>query len=147
MNKNGPPKDKRPPLPNGPGHGRTKGSKNKLTREMVENELRIVALTNTALEMFGKGNRKFTLREIHEMSPEMQRCIAGVKVRTENLMPGDDAQDQTVEVKLWDKVKALELCARSLGMLKDKLEVSAPEELISRLDRAKDRARSKAYGE
>ena len=125
------------------GPGRPKGSKNKLTREMVENELRIVALTNTASLMFGKGKRKFTLREIAEMPVEMQRCIAGVKVKTENLTPGDDAQDQTVEVKLWDKVKALELCARSLGMLKDKLEVSAPEELIGRLDRAKERARSK----
>lgn len=131
----------RPPLPNGPGHGRPKGSKNKLTREMVENELRIVALTNTAAAMFGDGKRKFTLREIGEMSEDMQRCIAGVKVKTENLTPGDDAQDQTVEVKLWDKVKALELCARSLGMLKDKLEVTTSEELVSRLDRAKVRAR------
>ena len=124
------------------GPGRPKGSKNKLTREMVENELRIVALTNTASKMFGNGKRRFTLREIGEMSEDMQRCIAGVKVRTENLTPGDDAQDQTVEVKLWDKVKALELCARSLGMLKDKLEVTAPEELIGRLDRAKARARA-----
>lgn len=108
---------------------------------MVENELRIVALTNTAAAMFGNGKRKFTLREIGEMSEDMQRCIAGVKVKTENLTPGDNAQDQTVEVKLWDKVKALELCARSLGMLKDKLEVTTSEELVSRLDRAKVRAR------
>lgn len=124
------------------GPGRPKGSKNKLTREMVENELRIVALTNTAAAMFGSGKRKFTLREIAEMPEALQRCIAGVKVRTENLTPGDDAQDQTVEVKLWDKVKALELCARSLGMLKDKLEVTTSEELVSRLDRAKERARA-----
>ena len=30
----------RPPLPNGPGHGRTKGSKNKITRERWEQEVR-----------------------------------------------------------------------------------------------------------
>ncbi len=28
-----------------------------------------------------------------------------------------------VEIKLWDKGKALELCARSLGMLKDHVVV------------------------
>lgn len=113
-----------------PGPGRPKGSKNKLTRERVEQELRILALTNHAAGMFGGGKRRFTLREISEMSEDMQRCIAGVKVKTENLTPGDNAQDTTVEVKLWDKVKALELCARALGMLKDvHVHEVAPEQL------------------
>lgn len=124
------------------GPGRPKGSKNKITRERVEQELRVLALTNHALGLFGKGKRRFTLREIAEMSEDMQRCIASVKVRTENITAGDDKQDQTVEVKLWDKVKALELCARSLGMLKDKVEITAPEELLSRLDAWKQRNRA-----
>ena len=137
----------RPPLP--PGKGRPKGSKNKLTRERVEQELRVLALTNTAALSFerlkqpnGKLRTTFSLREVHAMPEDVQRCIASIKVRTENLTAGDGAQDTTVEIRWWDKVKALELCARSLGMLKDKLEISAPEELISRLDRAKVRARS-----
>jgi len=154
-NPNGPPKDKRPPLPNGPGHGRTKGAKNKLTRERVEKELRVLALTNTAALSFerfrdkltGKLRHTFSLREVSEMPEDVQRCIASIKVRTENLTPGDDAQDTTVEIRWWDKVKALELCARSLGMLKDKIEVSAPEELIGRLDRAKLRAREAKAGQ
>lgn len=130
------------------GPGRPKGSKNKLTREMVENELRILAMTNTAGTSFarlrddkGKLRRVFSLREVHAMPDELQRCIASIKVRTENLTAGDGQQDQTVEIRWWDKVKALELCARSLGMLKDKLEVTTSEELVSRLDRAKVRAR------
>lgn len=101
----------------------------------------MLALTNSALLMFGKGARKFTLREVREMPEEVQRCIKSVKVRTENLAPGDDAQDQTVEVQLHDKVKALELCARALGMLRDKVEITVSEELVGRLDRAKARAR------
>ena len=136
----------RPPLP--PGKGRPKGSKNKLTRERVEQELRVLALTNTAALSFerlrgsdGKLRRTFTLKEVHAMPEEVQRCIASIKVRTENLTAGDGEQDTTVEIRWWDKVKALELCARSLGMLKDKLEVTTSEELISRLDRAKVRAR------
>lgn len=111
----------RPPLPNGPGHGRTKGTKNKLTRERVEQELRYLAFSNIVQAFEGAhGNRKrFTMRELKAMPEEFQRAIMSIKVRTENLTPGDDAQDTTVEIKLWSKDKALELCARSLGMLKD----------------------------
>jgi hypothetical protein len=132
MNKNGPPKDKRPPLPNGPGHGRTKGAKSRLTRERVEKELRVIALMN-ARALFGTGKKKYTLRDIADMPEEMQRCIASVKVRTENLSAGDDQQDQTVEVRLWPKVQALELCARSLGMLKDHVVIEGLDDRKARL--------------
>ncbi len=131
----------RPPLPNGPGHGRTLGSKNKLTRARVEQELRVVAMTNAARLMFGTGKKRFTLREIAEMPEELQRCISSVKVRTENLNAGDDEQDQTVEIRLWPKVQALELCARSLGMLKDTVVHEWDEAQLSRLDDWKQRNR------
>ncbi len=124
------------------GPGRPKGSKNKLTRERVEQELRYLALSDP-IELFdrtAKGQRTFKLKEIHAMSVEMRRCIASVKVKTENLTAGDGSQDTTVEVRLWDKTKALELCARALGMLKDKIEIVVPEEQLSKLDRAKARA-------
>lgn len=125
------------------GPGRPKGSKNKLTREDVERELRYIALSDP-IALFERSHGKkrvFTLRQIHDMPIEVRKCIASVKERVENLTPGDNAQDTTVEIRLWDKTKALELCARALGMLKDKVEITAPEELISRLDRAKLRAR------
>jgi hypothetical protein len=132
MNKNGPPKDKRPPLPNGPGHGRPKGSKNRLTRERVEKELALIGLMNAG-RLFGTGKKRYTLREIAEMPEDMQRCIASVKVRTENITAGDDKQDQTVEIRLWPKVQALELCARSLGMLKDHVVVEGLDVRKARL--------------
>jgi hypothetical protein len=56
------------------------------------------------------GQRTFKLREIHAMPAAMRRCISSIKVRTENLTAGDDGQDRTVEVKLWDKVRALSGC-------------------------------------
>lgn len=118
-----------------PGPGRPKGSKNKLTRERVEQELRVIALMN-ARDLFGSGKTRFTMREIAEMPEEMQRCIASVKVRTENLTSDDGKQDQTVEVRLWPKVHALELCARSLGMLKDTLVLEGLDARKERLRRA-----------
>lgn len=119
------------------GPGRPKGSKNKLTRERIEQELRYIALSDpiALFDRVAKGRRDFALREIHEMSEDMRRCIASVKVKTENLTAGDKAQDTTVEVKLWDKTKALELCARALGMLKDHV-------VIEDLDARKARLRT-----
>lgn len=127
------------------GPGRPKGSKNKLTRERVEQELRYLAFSNIIDAFQGiHGNRRsFTLREIKAMPEHFQRAIASVKVKTENLTAGDGEQDTTVEIKLWSKDKALEMCGRALGMFKDKIEITTNDELLSRLDRAKIRARGK----
>lgn len=132
----GNPHPKHDHLPKGPGHGRTKGAKGVLTRERVERELRFIAMSDpiALFDRVAKGKRTFKLREIHEMSEDMRRCIASVKVRTENLTAGDEAQDTTVEVRLWDKTKALELCARSLGMLKDVHVHEVVPEQLAQLD-------------
>jgi hypothetical protein len=132
-------------LVNGPGHGRTKGSKNRITREDWDQEVRYLAHSNLidAFEAVHGNKRSFTLRELRAMPERIQKAIASVKVRTENLQPGDDAQDTTIEIKLWDKTRALELGARANGWLKDKLEVTTSEEMLSKLDMAKLRSRKK----
>jgi hypothetical protein len=125
------------------GPGRPKGSKNRITRERWEQEVRCIALSNIVQAFEGAhGNkRSFTLRELRAMPEEMQRAISSVKVRTENLSGGDGQQDTTIEIRLWDKTKALELGARANGWLTDKTEIVPPEALLSLLDRAKIRAR------
>ena len=71
---------------------------------------------------------------------DTRACIASVKVRTENLTSGDDAQDQTVEIKLWNKLDALALCAKHFGRVTDKHEVTVHlDELLARLDRGRQR--------
>lgn len=127
------------PGPNPKAH-RPKGSKNKLTKERVEQELRYIALSDpiALFERFidpvtGKPQRTYTLKQIHAMPEEMRRCIASVKVRTENLTAGDGSQDTTVEIKLWEKTKALELCARALGMLKDHVVIEGLDDRKQRL--------------
>lgn len=119
--------------------GRPKGARNKLTAARVEEELRRIALMDP-IDLFVKfkGRRTFTLREIHAMDPETRACIASVKVRTENLTSGDNAQDETVEIKLWNKLDALALCAKHFGWVTDKSEVTVHvEELLERLDRGR----------
>jgi hypothetical protein len=128
----------RPPLPNGPGHGKTKGAKNKITRERWEREVRFLAFSDVAqlFDRVAKGKRTFTLREIKDMPEEIRRCIASVKVRTENLTAGDQAQDTTVEIRLWSKTDALQLGARANGWLKDVVQVEGLSERKERLRKA-----------
>lgn len=133
------------------GPGRPKGSKNHLSRERVELELRRLATLDPVkvYERYkdpatGRLRRFFTLKEVHDMDADTRACIASIKVRTENLQGGDGEQDETIEIRFWDKVRALELCSRALGMLRDKVEITAPEEMLSRLDRAKRRARGES---
>ncbi len=124
------------------GPGRPKGSKNKLTAARVEEEIRRIALMDPR-ELFDgiHGNRRtFTLREIKAMPDEIAACIASVKVRTENLTAGDDAQDTTIEIKLWDKMKALELCAKHFGWATDRLAITIDvTDRVARLEAARRR--------
>lgn len=136
----GNPNPKRGPLPNGPGHGRTKGAKNKITVERIEKEIGRIALLDP-LGLFerykdpvtGKMRKTFTLRELASMNADTRACISSVKVRTENLTAGDGTQDTTVEIKLWDKVKALEMCAKHFKWIEDKMKLEVNAEELSAL--------------
>lgn len=120
------------------GPGRPRGSRNKLTRERWEKEVRAIALSNIvqAFTSIHGPKRTFTLKELRAMPEEMQRAISSVKVRTENLTPGDNAQDTTIEIKLWDKTKALELGARANGWLRDVIQVEGLDARKARLRKA-----------
>lgn len=114
--------------------GRQKGTPNKLTVERVEKEIARLALSDPLL-LFTNAHgarRTFTLREINHMAPDIRACIASVKVKTENLTTGDRKQDLTVEVRLWNKVQALELCAKHFKWIADK-EATTELDVISKM--------------
>jgi hypothetical protein len=117
-------------------NGKPKGAKSRWSRERWEQEVQWLAGSNliNAFEGVHGNRRTFTLRELRAMPESMQRCISSVKVRTENLSSGDGKQDITVEIKLWDKTRALELGARANGWLKDNVTVSISEDTLARLD-------------
>lgn len=63
-----------------------------------------------------------------DASPDDTAAIQSVKVKTF----GEDGLER--EIKMADKLKALELLGRHLGMFKDKLELSGMESEKSKLD-------------
>ena len=119
------------------GPGRPKGSKNKVTQEWVEKHLRyrVSFDPRRLLAKIGRGkNAIFTLKEIAELPDELAMCIESYDVIVANVDQADGALETAIKVRWYNKDKPLELCARSVGMLKDKLEVSASGEAIALLD-------------
>lgn len=53
--------------------------------------------------------------------------IASVKVKT---IPTEDGDIEEREVKLYDKLKALDLIGKHLGMFKDKVEIDVPKPIV-----------------
>lgn len=126
------------------GEGRPKGARNRVTAELVEQELARIAFFDP-LQLFRQVQTApgeavvFTLRALHEMPADVRACIASVKLRHENLVAGDGVRDQTVELRFWDKIKALEICAKHLGYIDGKGGNISAKELLEFLEAGRRR--------
>lgn len=88
-------------------------------------------------------NQDGTAKPIHEIDEDSRRAIAGFE--TAELFEGNGEERSLAgyikKFKLADKGRALELAARHLKMLTDKVEVSASDEIVKRLMEGRQRAR------
>lgn len=66
-----------------------------------------------------------------DASPDDLACIQSIKVKTTSTDKGTSTER---EVRFGDKIKALELLGKHLGMFKDKIELSGMEKEKSKLD-------------
>lgn len=112
--------------------GRSKGTPNKktaairralakseeLTALRVLEEFRRLGFSDIG-ELFDDQGR---LRPLQELPKAVRAAIASVKVTKKNLAAGDGVMDDVVEVKLWDKTKALNDLAKHFGLLTEKIE-------------------------
>ena len=88
------------------------------------------------------------LLEVHDMSEEAQRRLSAVKVSRERRHTTTDGAAETtveesvIELKTWDKVRALELLGKTFGMFVEKAAIQADVSLlaITREIEAKERA-------
>lgn len=91
-----------------------------LSAARVLEELRRLSFSDLA-GVFGEHGG---LLSLHQMSADVRAAIASVKVTKKNLTAGDGVMEDVVEVKLWDKTRALESLAKHFGLLKENLEHS-----------------------
>lgn len=108
-----------------------------ITQDMVIKELANIAFFNIKNIYNGNG----TLKAIKDIDEETIRAISSVKVLQkagamkisidmkgkDNEVPIEHIQEQTIEFKTNDKVKALELLGRHLGIFNDKIDVNVKE--------------------
>jgi phage terminase small subunit len=114
----------------------------KITAERVLQELGRVALFDPRRLLNADGSPK----AINELDDDTAAVLAGMDIQEEYIGTGEDRRfvGYTKKVKLADKVGALNLAMRHLGMLTDKLEVKDVTTRADRLRLARERRKSNA---
>ena len=113
-----------------------------------------------ALHAFGRMGDFYArdtgrMLEVHEMPPEVQARLASVKLTRERTHTASDGVDETtvneatIEFKIWDKIRSLELLGKHLGMFTERVAVSSDVSLleVTRAIEAKERAAREAAAE
>jgi len=77
-------------------------------------------------------DQRGALLPIHDWPDDLAAAVSSIKINEIKDADGN-VVGETKEIKFWDKGKQLDLAARHLGMLHDKLEISTP---VSQLIRA-----------
>ena len=87
------------------------------------------------------------LLPMRDWPPDVARSVAGVKSTKKNLVAGDGIQEDVVEVKLWDKLKALELIGTYLKMFAKQVDIEVKVDVVGILHKGRERARERAIAE
>ena len=90
-----------------------------LTSERTLEEIKRIAYSDVR-RMFDGLN----LKPISEMDDETAACVASFEVVIKNAAAGDGHTDTVHKLKAWDKLKALEMAAKHLGLLVERVEHS-----------------------
>lgn len=95
-------------------------NKLEITAERVLAELARIGFSDPR-ELFDADGQ---MKPIQDLPDDTARCIASVEVTRETTRRnGDKTETETVtKIKHWDKNRALELLAKNLGLLKDRIQ-------------------------
>jgi phage terminase small subunit len=95
-----------------------------ITADVVLGELLRIARSDLGAAFDDNGQ----LKPLKEIPEDVRRAIASVETETrQEVVAGSDDEAERItvrKIKFWDKTRSLELLARHLGLLKDKLEVT-----------------------
>ena len=109
----------------------------KINSDFILMELYKIASADLSLAYDDKG----TLKNIHEIPEHVRKAIAGIEVYQEFEGAGKERYHagDTTKIKMWDKIKSLELLGKHLEMFTDKVKVSGNIGLAERIAKARKR--------
>jgi phage terminase small subunit len=118
---------------------RTKGqlAKADVTAERVLEELARIAFVS-ADELYEADG---SVKPIDKMSAAARSAISQLSILKQNVTAGDGKMDTVLNVRLNDKLRALEMLAKRCGLLTEKVEVTGLDDLVGRLARARARVK------
>ena len=93
-----------------------------VTADAVVRELAYIAFGDIS----GLFDAQGRLREAHDLAPGVRARIAAIDVVRERTRAVGDTtvEESSVKVRVWDKVRALELLAKHLGLLTEQVNVT-----------------------
>lgn len=102
-----------------------RSQKTGITADRVLRELALIGFS----DLRGLFTSDGKLKAVHGLEEDIARAVASVDVTKERTIRNGDSTEQEFvsKVKVWDKVKALELIGRHLAMWKDRVELETPE--------------------
>lgn len=80
------------------------------------------------------------LKDTKDWSDELAAAVSSTKSRRVNLDAADGQTDLVTELKVWDKPKNVELLAKHLGLLTERVELKVEGDIVARLHEARKRA-------
>ena len=103
-----------------------RSERTEITQDMVLKELWRIAGLDLSKAYDEAGN----LLPLHEMPEDVRRAIAGLETLEEMQGVGENRRKvgDTRKLKIWDKVRALELLGKHLGIFTDRVKIGPLQE-------------------
>ena len=77
-----------------------------------------------------------------EWPPEIRGVAAQVETVRRNIDHADGQTDIVIKVKVWDKLRALEMLFKHMGLLSERVEMKLENDIVARLHEARRRVAS-----
>lgn len=111
-------------------------AKDALTAERVIEEARRIAFADVGVLFDEAGD----LRPMHELTEAQRAAISSLEVIIKNAKAGDGITDTIHKLKLWDKVRALEMLMKHFGLLTERSDVHVTVTMTEEVAAARARA-------
>lgn len=87
-------------------------------------------------------DEKGHLKPMAEWPPEIRGAVAQVETVRRNIDHADGQTAIVIKVKVWDKLRALEMLFKNMGLLTNRIEMKLESDIVARLHEARRRVAS-----